>query len=300
MIEPKIGAANVFRMLAYVFTEEHQRYLRREPVSYASDTLLFEPLVGLFNELVGRRVRRGLVQDYVRRDENLASFRGALNVTAHVQHNLGHENKIYCRFFEQTVDVEDNRLVKSTLNHLLRIGGWTNQTTHNLIANFHHFDSVGLERSPRHDWSHRHYHRLNDDYRPIHALCRMFLEYSSISERVGVREFKGFLLDMNSLFEEFVQQAFIRVVRHGTAWAAIQRREPLSTNLAAPDVKPDVTIREGTRVLSIADAKYKKDTAGPRSPTFIRSSRMGLFSSVLRHSCYIRTQNSIRSMIFKS
>ena len=45
-------------------------------------------------------------------------------------------------------------------------------------------------------------------------------------------EFKGFLLDMNSLFEEFVQQAFIRVVRHGTAWAAIQTYEPLSTNVA--------------------------------------------------------------------
>src|ERR1700758_5540876 len=47
VIEPKISSANVFRMLAYVFTEEHQRYLRWEPVSYASDTLLFEPLVGL-------------------------------------------------------------------------------------------------------------------------------------------------------------------------------------------------------------------------------------------------------------
>lgn len=265
VIEPKIGTANVFRMLTYVFTEEHERYLRREPVSYAADKLLFEPLVGLFNELVSNRVRRGLVQDYVRRDENSASFRGALNATAHFQYNLGHENRIYCRFFEQTVDVEDNRLVKSTLNQLLHIGGWTNHTTHDLVANFHQFDSIGLERSPR-QWGHRHYHRLNDDYRPIHALCRMFLEYSSISERVGVHQFKGFLLDMNLLFEEFVQQAFVRVVRHGTAWAAVQKHEPLSMNLAAPKVKPDVTIRERAKVLSIADAKYKKDAAGPRNP----------------------------------
>jgi 5-methylcytosine-specific restriction enzyme subunit McrC len=265
VIEPKIDAANVFRMLAYVFTEGHQDYLRPEQVKYASDSLLFEPLVCLFNELVSKRVRRGLAQDYVRREENSASFRGALNLNSHIQHNLGRDNRIYCRFFEQTVDIDDNRLVKSALHHLLRFGGWTTSTTHDLIANFHKFDSVGFERDARHLRAHRHYHRLNDDYRPIHSLCRMFLAGTSISEKVGTHEFKGFLLNMNTLFEEFVQQAFISSVRYTTASAAIQKSEPLSMNARAPIVRPDVTIREGAAVISIADAKYKKD-AEPRNP----------------------------------
>lgn len=262
VITPKIDGANVFRMLAYVFTEGHQDYLRQEQVEYASDALLFEPLVSLFNELVGNRVRRGLVQDYVVREENSDSFRGALNINPHIQQNLGRDNRIHCRFFEQTVNVEDNRLIKSTLHHLLQVGGWTARTMHDMIANFHQFASVSLERSARHVWGQRHYHRLNDDYRPIHALCRMFLAYSSISEKVGVHEFKGFLLNMNTLFEEFVQQAFVNVAQHGTVWAAIQKPEPLSTNLLAPTFRPDVTIRDGAKVVSIADAKYKKDAGG--------------------------------------
>jgi 5-methylcytosine-specific restriction enzyme subunit McrC len=266
VITPKIGGANVFRMLAYVFTAGHQDYLRPEQVEYASDSLLFEPLVRLLNELVGNRVRRGLVQDYVGREENLASFRGAFNSNPHIQQNLGRDNLIHCRFFEQTVDVGDNRLIKSTLHHLLQVGGWTTRTTHNLVANFHQFDSVILERPAQHVWGQRHYHRLNNDYRPIHSLCRMFLAYSSISERVGVHEFKGFLLNMNMLFEEFIQQSFVNVARHGTLRVAIQKPEPLSTNMLAPVVRPDVTIRDRVKAVTIVDAKYKKDANGPGNP----------------------------------
>jgi 5-methylcytosine-specific restriction endonuclease McrBC regulatory subunit McrC len=94
----------------------------------------------------------------------------------------------------------------------------------------------------------------------------MFLASTSISEKVGAHEFNGFLLDMNRLFEEFVQQAFISVVRYTTASAGIQKPEPLSMNPVAPIIKPDVTIREGAAVVSIVDAKYKRDAAGPQNP----------------------------------
>jgi 5-methylcytosine-specific restriction endonuclease McrBC regulatory subunit McrC len=94
----------------------------------------------------------------------------------------------------------------------------------------------------------------------------MFLASTSISEKVGAHEFRGFLLNMNTLFEEFVQQAFINVVRYTTASAAIQKPEPLSMNKVAPMVKPDITIRERATIVSIADAKYKRDAAGPRNP----------------------------------
>ncbi len=83
------------------------------------------------------------MQDYLRRrDENLGSFREALNTNGHIQQNLGLDNRVHCRFFEQTVDVPDNRLVKSTLHRLLQFGGWTARTTQSLISNFHQFDAV--------------------------------------------------------------------------------------------------------------------------------------------------------------
>ena len=264
-IQPKVSSASIFRMLAYVFTDNHRRLLRDEQVKFAIDKPLFEPLVELLNELVSARTRRGLAQDYIRREENLGIFRGALNINAHLQHNLGQQNRIHCRFFEQTVDIPDNRLVKATLHHLLQIGGWTRRTTQSLGQNLHQFDAVALERFRPETSPNGHYHRLNDDYRPIHELCRMFLAYSSISEGVGVFGFRGFLLDMNLLFEQFVQKAFQMKLGRSRLAVQIQRPIPLSLTIGAPSVQPDITIRHGTEVAVIADAKYKKDENAPQN-----------------------------------
>lgn len=266
VIEPKIDTASVFRMLAYVFTAHHRHLLRDEQVLYASSRLLFEPLVELFNELVNARVRRGLVQDYIRRDENLGVFRGALNINPHIQHNLGRENRVYCRYFEQTVDIPDNRLVKTTLHHLLRFGGWTSRTAESLLRNLHQFDAVTLEPSRPRAILKPHYHRLNDDYQPIHDLCHMFLACASISEHVGQFGFRGFLLDMNLLFEQFVEKAFQSGLRRCGLTVETQRSRPLSLNSGAPDIRPDLTIRRGAEVVVVVDAKYKRDEGGPKNP----------------------------------
>jgi 5-methylcytosine-specific restriction enzyme subunit McrC len=266
VITPKIDSAAVIRMLAYVYSDDHRALFFNQQVNFASDRLLFEPLVELFNSLVSTRARRGLVQDYVRRKENLGSFKGALNVRAHLQENLGRDNRIHCRFFEQTVDVPDNRLIKATIFRLVQFGGWTTTTAQSLLRNLHQFDAVKLEHRPQRLNGTGHYHRLNDDYRAIHELCRMFLFYLSISEHVGSFTFRGFLLDMNRLFEDFVQKAFERVLSWGVMRPDIQGPRNLSPNPVAPFMRPDVVVREGEAVVVVADAKYKRDEGGPRNP----------------------------------
>lgn len=263
IVEPKIDAASVFRMLGYVFADEHRRLFEWEDVRYASERLLFEPLVERFNSLVTARTKRGLVQDYIRQEENLGVLRGALNIKAHIQQNLGRENRVHCRFFEQTVDIPDNRFVKAVLWHLLRFGGWTPQTTQSLIRNLHHFDGVTLEPLRSQGLPNRHYHRLNDDYRPIHELCRLFAECSSISEHFGSVRLNGFLLDMNHLFEQFVERAFLNVSRRGERRVVAQERTSLALGTGSPKIQPDVKVWSGDRVVAIADAKYKRDYAAP-------------------------------------
>lgn len=266
VVTPKIDTASVIRMLAYVYSNDHRRLLRDELVRFAHDDLLFEPLVELFNSLVSARARRGLVQDYVRREENLARFKGALNVRAHLQENAGRDNRAHCCFYEQTVDVPDNRLVKTAIFRLVQVGGWTEATAQSLVRNLHQFDAVSVERASQPLNGNVHYHRLNDDYRPIHELCRLFLTCTSISEEVGEFAFRGFLLDMNVLFEDFVQKAFERILLRGTLRAEFQHPSKLSLNPVAPDMKPDVIIRGRDVVVVVVDAKYKRDEGGPRNP----------------------------------
>ena len=52
----------------------------------------------------------------------------------------------------------------------------------------------------------RLYNRLNQDYRPLHALCRFFLESSGASHEKGDRNMLPFLVNMDRLYELFVAE----------------------------------------------------------------------------------------------
>ena len=256
IIRPKIAAANVFRMLAYIYARERPDPFREAEVSYGSDELLFEPLVAMFNRLVSKRVRSGLFQSYVEHEDNLAMFRGRLSVEQHIQHNLMRRDHAYCRYTQQTHDIDDNQIIKWTLRFLLTIFPWSTPTIQSLRATFHQFEAVSLTRPDRWAFRNRHYHRLNEDYRLLHDLCRLFLSNKSISEHFGEIRFRGFLLDMNELFEQFVSTAF-QVVGQTTRLIVVSQ-SPAYLSLYPVRIRPDITIRKGNSVRSIVDAKYKR------------------------------------------
>src|SRR6266496_315315 len=264
-ITPKIPTATVLRMLAYAFLRWHEPFLRPEEVEYETDSLLFEPLVRLFNELVTARTRKGLVQDYVRHEENLTVVRGKFIFREHIQKNAGYPNRAFCRFFENTVDVPDNQIICRTLRVLLSNSPWTRRTEHDLIANLHQFEAVS-DVYPRslHLGVH-HYHRLNEDYAVIHQLCALFLASSSISESVGSFPFKGFLLDMNKLFEKFVEQAFVTVGKRLRLDIRAQKQELLADGDFVATIQPDIIVSSFGTIKAIVDAKYKRDAVGPQN-----------------------------------
>lgn len=263
-IIPKIPSASVLRMLAYAFLRWHEQMLRPEEVDFETDSFLFEPLVRLFSDLVAARARRGLVHDYVRHEEDRSLIRGKLLLREHIHRNVGYPNRAYCRFFENTVDIPDNQIIRRTLKLLLSNGGWSSGTEHGLIANCHQFETVSDVdlRSVRLDA--HHYHRLNEDYEPIHRLCALFLATSSISEAVGKLPFSGFLLDMNKLFEKFVEQAFVTVGTKLGIEIWPQKQESLADS---PFVRiyPDIVAARAGTAVAIVDAKYKRDAFGPQN-----------------------------------
>lgn len=265
-ITPKIQAAAVFRMLGYVYCRSHPQVFRPEQVEYSRSSLLFEPLVRLFNSLVERRARTGLVKDYVGLEENLSVYRGQLALAAHLQVNSARPEKVYCKYFENTADIPDNQLVKSALLKLARHSGWTRRTERELVGNLRLFSEVS-EVHVAHHLGPRHYHRLNDDYRFLHALSLLFLKGLAISEEVGTIPFNGFLLDMNKLFEQFIEEAFVAVCSRSSGVSAFpQRSRPLAQLRSAPSFQPDMTIDDDMgRPISVVDAKYKRDSGMPQN-----------------------------------
>jgi len=201
VVKPKIDPANVFRMLAYVYSGWNRDIFQHAEVLYSTDRFLFEPLVEIFCDLVAARVRRSLVQDYMNHEENLTVLRGRILFEWQVAVNAMRPDRLFCRYQQQTPDTEDNQIVKWTLRYLSSFEGWSMRTVHSLRVNLRHFAEVSLRTPGRGALCARVYNRMNDDYRLLHDFCRLFLDNQTITEHAGAWQFRGFLLDMNLLFE---------------------------------------------------------------------------------------------------
>jgi 5-methylcytosine-specific restriction enzyme subunit McrC len=104
----------------------------------------------------------------------------------------------------------------------------------------------------------RLYNRLNQDYGPLHALCRFFLEHLGPTHERGDHRTLPFLLDMARLFELFVAEW---LVLHLPSGFRLIRQENVSID-EQDDLRFRIDLvlyREGRDApLCVIDTKYKK------------------------------------------
>jgi 5-methylcytosine-specific restriction enzyme subunit McrC len=108
----------------------------------------------------------------------------------------------------------------------------------------------------------RLYNRLNDDYQPMHGLCRLMLEHMGPGVKTGKHDFIPFMLYMPGFFEMFMAR-WLAAHLPGDITAYTQYRAKLSAS-AELEVRIDIVLREATsgRNIAVLDTKYK-DTVEP-------------------------------------
>jgi 5-methylcytosine-specific restriction enzyme subunit McrC len=190
-------------MLEYAY--RHQIDFMDGKFECASIRELYERLAVILSRLVLDRGRRGYYREYVARRACLPYLRGRLDVLRQATVPLA--ATLPCRFEERTADIEDNRILAWTLRTILA-GRFCDEHGTNvvrralqelrLVATEIPYAGVACKN--------RIYHRLNDDYRPMHALCRFFLDLCGPTQNVGGRTMIPFMVEMPHLFEQFVAE----------------------------------------------------------------------------------------------
>lgn len=250
-IEPKVPISNVFRMLTYAYDlADFHDPLR----SYSSLDDLFTFLVNLLSQRVLARERRGLYRAYVEREEKLPVVRGRLNVNA-LARNPGSILPV-CAYEEHTADVPENQILAWTLWLLARsttLPPAERTLVRQGLARLR--GAVTMKPFSGDACRHRAYTRLNDDYRPMHALCAFLLDHAGPTHGGGSHAMMGFLVNMGELFERFVAE-----------WMGLHL--PADVELF-PQVQvtidrdhgiqfyPDLQLKDGTGRHVVADTKYK-------------------------------------------
>jgi 5-methylcytosine-specific restriction enzyme subunit McrC len=251
LVRPKVSNANLFHLLE---AGGNALEVRPEAFEYGRSGDLAPSFATFFARVAEIALARGLPRSYDERAEDLVGVRGRVDIAAQ-QRRAGLPLPVACRFDEHTADVPLNRIVMSAAMRLRRLSGVTPSTRAAL-------DSVlarMLEVSPLRSEDLRRptiFTRLNNHYRSVERLARIVLQGSSLVDVVGDAEAGAFLVNMNKVFEEFVETR-LRSFLAGRLEVAGQRQRWLDSGHRVVPIIPDLTFQRGGRPVFVGDTKYK-------------------------------------------
>lgn len=268
-IEPKLvgGRRLLPRMIDYAAGIDD---LVRYPDKWESLTdgsNLLEVLALVYVQRCEEILRRGLVADYVEFEETLPAVRGRILPRRQVTRQFGRVDKIECRYDERVRDVWENRLLAAGLGvcrHLLADGPVRHRIrrAHRTFTDCCSRRALDVERIR----DRRVYHRMNEHYRDAHELALILIDGAGIDDihRTGSTAVESFLLNMNDLFEHFLERLYrdrfsehnLQVQSQYRQTAAVYDRQ---TGDSYKEIRPDLLLQNpltGHRLP--VDAKYKR------------------------------------------
>jgi len=255
VLQPKTAIENLFRMLEYAYDLKSFRFLEGT-VQVASLDDLYERLAHILAKRVLNRARRGLYRAYMDRADRLPYLTGRMDLNATMRRPLSPD--LACAYQEHTADIEDNQILAWALATILRSHVCTERTLPVVRRAYRTLaGAVDLTPCPAQACADRLYHRLNDDYRPLHALSRFFLEHTGPTHQAGDRTVVPFLVDMARLYERFVAEW---LAAHLPPELRLRRQERIVVDGASElRVDIDLTLQDVTsgETLCVMDTKYK-------------------------------------------
>lgn len=256
-LKPKVPIGNLFGMLEYAY--KLPIHLADGLVGCATLEEFYERLALILARRVLDRGRKGFYRAYVSESDRLPYVRGQLDTRQLITRPW--EINLPCAFEEHTGDIADNQILAWTLQLIARSGLCTQRvlpTVRKAYRSIQAFVTPGQCVSD--DCIGRLYNRLNEDYEPLHGLCRFFLEHSGPQLESGDRAMLPFLIDMNRLFELFVAE-WLRT--HLPRSHSVTTQEHVEiTSAGGVEFVVDLVLYDAVkdRPVSVLDTKYKRPT----------------------------------------
>lgn len=253
-----IRIQNIYHMLAYAFQ------ILREQGYESCGTEEFENTADLLSAILAKgvsiQIKRGLGRTYIEETEPLSCLRGKIDVTESIKQQTIIKQQLVCTYDEFSVDTYMNRILKTTMELLLRydIPKTRKKELRNLLLYFKEVRIVDVHSI---DWSF-HYNRNNQSYQMLMAICYLIIKGLLQTSADGSVKLMQFLDEqrMCRLYEKFILEYYkkhypqIRTSASQIGWA-------LDDGISAmlPTMQSDIMLTYGNKTL-IIDAKYYSHT----------------------------------------
>lgn len=272
-IEPKLPGAHLelFRMVEFAAGLDGLVQLAGSPALRQSDPTLLDFAIDMLSSATERILAAGLRADYVEHEDDLPAVRGRLLADRQALERFGLYDRVICRYDEHEHDIADNQLLAVALARGSRIGtlARVRQRARALAAVLEEVCDprrLAVALGPEEFTYSRH----NEHYRAAHALSWMVLQEVGLDQTLatGAPRVRSFLIDMNTLFEQFLERLLGLALLPDGVRVEVQRSDSIFWR---PDdrtryarVRPDILLRRPDRSHARlpVDAKYKRYDLG--------------------------------------
>jgi 5-methylcytosine-specific restriction enzyme subunit McrC len=268
-VDPKFPGNHLqlFRLVEFASGLEGLVQLAGAPAMRAADVNLLDFVVDLLSSATEQILAAGLRADYVEREDDLPALRGRLLPDRQHLERFGLYDRVICRYDEHEHDIADNQLLALALARGARIATVprVRRRARGLAALLDDLCDVQA-LDPALGPEAFVYSRHNEHYRTAHALSWLVLEELGPDEALatGPAPLRSFLIDMNTLFERFLERALRLALASAAVTVVPQRSDSIFWR---PDVRrpysrvrPDLLLQDAERpgVRLPIDAKYKR------------------------------------------
>jgi 5-methylcytosine-specific restriction enzyme subunit McrC len=268
-VEPKLPGDHLqlLRLVEFASGVEGLVQMAGSPRIREAGKSLLDLIVELLSSATERILAAGLRADYVERENDLPAIRGRLLSDRQYLERFGLYDRVICRYDEHEHDIADNQLLALALAHGSRIATVPRvrrraRALAALLEDLCDPRSLDVALGPEGF----HYSRHNEHYRTAHALSWMVLQEQGPDQALATGEarLRSFLIDMNTLFERFLERVLRLVLEPVGVAVTSQQSDSIfwrpDLRIRYARVRPDLLLqrRERPQARLPLDAKYKR------------------------------------------
>ncbi len=253
-----IPIQNIYYMLSYAFRVLNEQGYKRIATEKFHNTA--ELMAAILAKGIAVQLKRGLGKEYISRTEALSSLRGKIDIADSIKTQRMRKKQLVCTYDDFSVNSTMNRIIKSTVEILLRedITMSRKQELRKLMVFFADVTPIDLYSV---NWN-LQYNRNNQSYEMLISICYLVVKGLLHTNADGTTKLMDFLDEqrMYRLYEKFILEYYRKHYPQLTVSAS---QIPWALDDGVGDMLPimqsDIHLQHNNTVL-IIDAKYYAST----------------------------------------
>lgn len=253
-----IPIQNVYYMLSYAFQVLNEQGYKNIATEKFNNTA--ELMAAILVKGIAVQIKRGLGKEYIPQTEPLSALRGKIDIAESIKTQTMLKKQMICTYDEFSVNGTMNRIIKSTVELLLRsdISKARKKELRKLMVYFGDVEPIDLYTV---NWNIQ-YNRNNQTYRLLISICYLVVKGLLQTNSDGSTRLMEFVDEqrMCRLYEKFILEYYRKEYPEIKANAS-QIPWQLDDGIGAmlPVMQTDIMLTYKEKVL-IIDAKYYTNT----------------------------------------